>query len=219
MKKRLFITATNTDIGKTYTTLKLIKSFSDLGCSVGVFKPIETGVESTALDATTLLHEAKKYNNNLIHLKTSDICPIQLKLPAAPYVANNKRAISIEHIKEKLHHIEQLCDIVLIEGAGGLMVPINRDCFMIDLAKELDTFTLLVTHTSLGCINDTLLNIELLKRYDLKHEVIFNDRDDSFDIVSLPYFMDNFETVYRLSSDILPLSKALLDKIRQKERE
>ena len=58
----LFITATNTNVGKTYTTLKLIKQFSKMGYKVGVFKPIETGVKKKPLDGNLLLKEVQKYN-------------------------------------------------------------------------------------------------------------------------------------------------------------
>jgi len=78
--KKIFITATNTDVGKTYTSLKLIKIYSNLGYKVGVIKPIETGVVDSPLDATLLFKEVKIYNNLFHNLNINDIdwCFIQV---------------------------------------------------------------------------------------------------------------------------------------------
>jgi dethiobiotin synthetase len=70
---RIFISATNTDVGKTYSTLKLKEILSQRGFKVGVLKPIETGVENTPVDATTLFNTAKRYNQNLKKLNLKDI--------------------------------------------------------------------------------------------------------------------------------------------------
>ena len=155
----LFITATGTNVGKTHTTLKLIEALSDKGLSVGVFKPIETGVTNTALDASLLLKACQKVNENFKNLSTADITAYTFPLPAAPYCADIDSTIKIQKIIEKHDALSKLCDILLIEGAGGLMVPITKEYMMINLIKELKTKTLLVTPSRLGCINDTVLSI------------------------------------------------------------
>jgi len=107
----IFITATNTNVGKSYTTLKLIKTLSQKGYKVGVFKPIETGVEKYPLDGYKLFNEAKKYNQNLNKLSLDDIVPIQFKLPAAPIVAGE---VNFEKIDTAYKKIKNECDILLI---------------------------------------------------------------------------------------------------------
>ena len=90
MKKRIFITATNTNIGKTYTTKRLLKAFAARGLAVGVIKPIETGVsDGYAPDGEELLECAKALNPKLWSLEVEDIVPITYELPAAPFVASS----------------------------------------------------------------------------------------------------------------------------------
>jgi len=186
----LFITATGTNIGKTHTTLKLINALSEQGFNVGVFKPIETGVTHTALDASLLLQTCQKVNENFKGLTTDDITAYTFPLPAAPFCADVNQEIKLEKIFEKYHALSKLCDILLVEGAGGLMVPITKDYMMIDLIKELDIKALLVTPSRLGCINDTLLSMEALNARNIDFDWCVNVYEDieSFDEVTKPYY-------------------------------
>lgn len=192
--KPLFVTATNTSVGKTYTTVKLIESFAKQGISVGACKPIETGVEYEPLDAKVLLDTVKQYNHNFAELQPRDITAYTFELPAAPFCADLKQSIKIETIKNKIEELQKLCDLLIIEGAGGLMVPILQDYHMIDLAKELDLFNLLVTPSKLGCINTTLLSIEALQKYEMPFEWCVNLYEDkeSFLKVTQPYYDSSF---------------------------
>ena len=88
--KPLFVTATNTNVGKTYTTLKLIESFSKRGISVGVCKPIETGVITEPLDAQALLETVKKYNINFKDLHAKDITAYTFPPPSCPILCRYK---------------------------------------------------------------------------------------------------------------------------------
>ncbi|CAA6812823.1 MAG: Dethiobiotin synthetase (EC [uncultured Sulfurovum sp.] len=186
----LFVTATNTNVGKTYTTLKLIESFSKEGISVGVCKPIETGVITEPLDAKALLDTVKQYNSAFQDLTPRDITAYTFKLPAAPFCADKTQIIRIEKIKTKILELQKLCDLLIIEGAGGLMVPITKEYRMIDLAKDLNLKTLLVTPSKLGCINDTLLSMEALKKYDIPFDWCVNLFEDKheFNEVTKPYY-------------------------------
>jgi len=186
----LFITATGTNVGKTHTTLKLIETLAAQGHKVGVFKPIETGVTESAPDATILLEACKKVNENFKDLNAEEITAYTFSLPAAPFCADVGHNIEVKKIIEKHEALSELCDILLVEGAGGLMVPITKEYMMINLIKELNCKTLLVTPSRLGCINDTILSILALKTFDIDFDWCVNLHEDkeSFKKVSQPYY-------------------------------
>ena len=202
--KSLFITATNTDIGKTYATLKLIEEFSKQGILVGVCKPIETGVTHEPLDAKLLLETVQKYNKNFKALNPIDITAYTFKLPAAPFCADHEKVIKVDTIKKKIVELQKLCDLLIIEGAGGLMVPITAEYKMIDLIQELETTTLLVTPSKLGCINDTLLSIEALTSRNIPFDWtvnLFEDRVE-FKEVTQPFYDEIFPEWWRLDDGL-----------------
>lgn len=186
----LFITATGTNIGKTYTTIKLIEAFAKKGLKVGVYKPIETGVEDISLDASILLETCQKVNENFKGLTTDDITAYTFPLPAAPFCADTKQEIKLEKIFEKYEELSKLCDILLVEGAGGLHVPVTKEYNMIDLAKDLKCPVLLVTPSRLGCINDNLLSQESLHARNIPFDWCVNlyEDKDSFGEVTQPYY-------------------------------
>jgi dethiobiotin synthetase len=211
-KKAIFITATNTDVGKTYTTCKLIEELSKQGLKVGVLKPIETGVKDEPLDGKLLLEFAKKYNPNIKDFTCKDIVPIQYKLPAAPFVSKKDEKIDLKVIRKAFDKIDSVSDIVLIEGAGGLMVPVDENLYMYDFIKEFNAITLLVTHANLGCINDTLLNINLLEslHVDFRWCVNFRDNEKSFKKITLPFYEHKFGKVLSVQSDITKIASSLV---------
>ena len=191
MKKRIFVTATNTDIGKTYTTKLLLKEFAAHGIKVGVIKPIETGViDGIAPDGQELLKCVQDLNPAFKNLTVEDIVPIRYELPAAPFIASNNSLLELKKIDTAIEKLEELCDLLIIEGAGGLYVPIDGNTMMIDLIKYFKAKTLLVTHCSLGCINDTLLSSKALLDKKIPHAIAFNcrEKDSSFKDISQPYF-------------------------------
>ncbi len=208
----IYITATNTNIGKTYTSLQLIDAFSTLGYRVGVMKPIETGVTHKAEDATLLLNKAKKLNPDFASIMIDDVCPIQFTLPAAPYVAKYEQKIDFDKLKKAQEKLSKQCDILLIESAGGLMTPVEDDFIMIDFAAFFKTKTLLITDDQLGCINNTLLNINLLHTYNEKFTWCVNQKsnDGSFENASLPYFHKKFEKVLSVQRNIKEIANSLL---------
>jgi len=209
--KTLFITATNTDVGKTYTTLKLIELLSKQGLKVGVFKPIETGVGRVAKDASLLLEACKKYNDNFKEFNTNDITAYTFELPATPFCADLDGIIEIKKIIEKYEELSKLCDILLVEGAGGLLVPITKEYMMINLIKELNAKTLLVTPSRLGCINDTLQSILSLKTFDIDFEWCVNLYEDnnSFSKATKPYYDEVFPNWWSVENGLEEFAKKL----------
>jgi len=208
MTKRIFITATNTDVGKTYATTLLLKEFASRGLKVGVFKPIETGVINEPLDGKKLFDLAKELNPSLENLSLDTVVPYQFRLPAAPIVAKGKKNININFLEHKLQEIEKYCDIILIEGAGGLMVPVEEHILMVDFIEIFKASVLLVSPSRLGSINDTLLSRYLLDKKSIPYTWAINLYEDAntFNEVTAPYYKNNFLT---LQKDIKTIANKL----------
>ncbi len=194
---RLFLTATSTGIGKTFVSARLAEIAHSIGLRPGYFKPIETGVASSPEDGSKLHTLCQELNPNLKDIPLDFVVPYQFALPAAPYVAKRSECIEREILQKRADELESMCDILFIEGAGGLMVPIERDYFMIDLIKDLNAPALLVTPSELGCINQTLLSLQALEVRDIPHlwyVNLYKDRDSFFE-VTYPFYRDYFGEV------------------------
>ena len=205
MKKRIFVTATNTDIGKTYTTLKLLEHYASQGIKVGAIKLVETGVVGSVYpDGDLLLAKLKELNLAFSEFSIQDIVPISYELPAAPYIASQGKALDFELLNSAIAKIEKVCDLLIIEGAGGLFVPVDANFMMIDLIPFFSAKGLLVTHCSLGCINDSLLSLQALQKRNIDAMMVFNCReeDSDFSTLSEPFFINNDIEVLKLHEDI-----------------
>ncbi len=171
-----FVTATDTNVGKTYFLSLLLKFLVFKGIQPSAMKPIETGCAEK--DGTLFPEDGYKIAEALgCPDKLNQICPLRFKYPLAPYVCSEieNKQIDIEFIKDK---ISALKEPFFIEGAGGLLVPVKENYFMIDLAKDFNLNVILVSPLRLGTINHTLLSIEALQRRDIKISgVILNDND------------------------------------------
>jgi dethiobiotin synthetase len=199
MKEIYFITATNTNVGKTKASEVFLKKFALENKRVGYFKPIETGVIDKPLDGTVMFDLTKSLNKEFINLSINDIVPYQFKLPAAPFVANEKNIdINIDFIKNKISYLLQFCDTLIIEGAGGLYVPIKKDYFMYDLIKDINpTQTYLIVPSQLGSINETMLNIDFLKNKNIDFKWFINLYKDKneFNKITLPFYKAYFDKI------------------------
>jgi len=200
MATKLFITATNTNIGKTYTACAILEILGSRGVKIGAFKVVETSVTNIPQDAFKMVEICKKYNKNFKNFIPSDICGFTFELPASPYVADKKSIFNIKTIKEKIENIEKLCDFLLIEGVGGLYVPLKKSYFVVDLIKELNVKTLLVTPSYLGCINESLLNINALEHAGIDYNWCVNLYKDkeSFKKITKPFYdsyFNNWQTL------------------------
>ena len=153
----LFVTGTDTGVGKTFVTTALARALRAAGVDVGVMKPIETGVPAAGPEDARALRLAAGVDDPL-----ERICPVQLSLPASPEAAARAegRAIPMAAIHEAFESLARRHAFMLVEGAGGLLVPIDAATDMADLARELDLPVLLVTRARLGTINHTRLSLE-----------------------------------------------------------
>jgi dethiobiotin synthetase len=152
-----FVTGTDTGVGKTVVACALVRALRAAGVDVGAMKPIETGVGAAGpLDAIALRRAA----GNLDPLE--DVCPIQFELPAAPNVAaaHAGSVVDLERVEEAFSRISARRAAVIVEGAGGLLVPTKTGATMADLADALKLPLIVVARASLGTINHTLLTLE-----------------------------------------------------------
>lgn len=152
-----FVSGTDTDVGKTVVACALVRAMIRRGLDVGVMKPIETGVGAEGpLDAQALRSTAAATE------PLEEICPQTFALPAAPTVAaaSEGRAVEMEPIRDAFARLRAKHDWLVVEGAGGLLVPATRDLSMADLSRALELPLLIVARAALGTINHTLLTLE-----------------------------------------------------------
>jgi len=154
----IFVTGTDTGVGKTLVSRALIAALRKTGLKVGAMKPIETGVgKGGPLDAIALRDAAGSTD------PLTTICPQQFALPAAPIAAASaeKREVDLAAIDAAFETLATGRDLMVVEGAGGLLVPIQDDCTMAELAQRLELPLLVVARASLGTINHTALTLEV----------------------------------------------------------
>lgn len=169
MKKRVFITGTDTGVGKTLIAAIIAMFLKDKGVDVGVMKPFETGAKSYGgemlLEDASALKAAAGVDDPL-----ELICPYCFETPASPAEAarvEGKR-IDLKKVKEALEELSKRHDLLIIEGAGGLLVPITERMTFSDLIKELGLEVILIARNCLGTINHTLLSLYHCKREGIK---------------------------------------------------
>jgi len=152
-----FVTGTDTGVGKTVVSRVLIRWLRARGVDVGAMKPIETGVGAAGpLDAIALAEAAGRPD------PLDDVCPLRFALPAAPTVAAaaEGRDIDLGSVERSFARLAQRHEFVVVEGAGGLLVPAGATASMADLALRLKLPVLIVARATLGTINHTLLTLE-----------------------------------------------------------
>lgn len=154
----IFVTGTDTGVGKTIVTAVLARHFKHQGIPVGVMKPVETGVTDPDLpgEDAALLQWAADCTEPL-----ERIAPYRFKAPLAPDQAAKleQRGISLATIAEQARELSKRYPITLVEGAGGLMVPLAGGLLIADLVRQLGAELLIVTRPELGTINHTLLTV------------------------------------------------------------
>ena len=161
MGQGVFITGTDTGVGKTFFACGLAALLKQSGYKVGVMKPTETGCDRgdgklTPQDALAL-KEAAGCETGL-----EKICPYQLREPLAPGVAAQREGVTIDidRLMEVYNEIGSAHDITIVEGAGGLMVPLLPSYTHADLARVLKLPLIVVAANKLGAINHLLLTLE-----------------------------------------------------------
>ena len=161
MTQGIFITGTGTEIGKTVIAGGLAASLKQAGMNVGVMKPISTGDRA---DAQFLKHAAQ------VDDELSSINPIYLRHPLAPSVAARMegRDIDVSCVETAFAELQQKYDFVIVEGVGGIAVPIQDDFLVVHLIKRLQLPILIVAQVGLGTLNHTLLTVAYARQFELQ---------------------------------------------------
>ena len=187
MSKNIFITATGTDIGKTYVSALIVKKMREAGYDCGYFKPVLSGVTEkegklTESDCNYVINTAK------IPAEPNDSVVYWWKEAVSPHLAAeiNNEEIDISKIIKEYREKQSRYDYLLIEGAGGITCPLrlkNGEKYLLkDLIKDLGTSIIVVADGGLGTINSILLTTEYAKHNGINVEgiILNNFNPDSF---------------------------------------
>ena len=175
----LFITGTDTGVGKTHTAARLLHLLQTSGTSCAGMKPICCGDRR---DAEFLLAASSD------GLTIDDVNPVWLKTPAAPMVGSliEKVDIDIDHILAAFHSLQNRVEHVIVEGAGGWMVPIRPDYFISDLAVAMKLRVLVVACNRLGCLNHAALTVQSVIGHRLRCAgLVLNNAQGTGDIATM----------------------------------
>jgi len=176
--KSLFISGTDTDVGKTYVAAGLAVTLRRMGIDVGVMKPFAAGKaqkKGFKSEDVEILADAAQVNDpeNLLN-------PQFFPIAASPYTAwiNLKIKPRISSVLSSFKTLSKIHSVMLVEGMGGIMTPILKNYFVVDLIKEMEIPTVLVTRTKIGTVNHTIMTVQMCKKYKIPIKgIIINDFD------------------------------------------
>ena len=212
MPKGIFITGTDTNIGKTLISASLTWKLANNYNDICIMKPF----------ATSNKIFSKKYNSKdlflllkSIHLKenTSDLNPYFYTIPASPYMATKLlkvKPLDIKTVVKKFNCLAEKYDFLIVEGIGGIYVPLTKKYKLIDFIKLTKLPVIIVTTPKIGTVNHTLLTIEACKKYDIPIKgLIFNKMPSSPSDVekATPKFINELTNIPILG--IIPIIKNL----------
>lgn len=221
----IFICGTDTGVGKTVVTGLLAKYLLEKGLNAVTQKWIQTGsgdkdlidndyhyqLIGNAMQTTTKTRVKEKILDSNITKYKSYIIPYRFAIPASPHLAAKLegKKISVRKIIECFKTLEKNFDFVIVEGTGGLLVPISEKVLIIDIVKKIDLPVVIVSGNRIGTINHTLLTIEALRKRNLKVlGIIFNSTSRNENKIILE---DNPKIVKKISRceilGVLPFKK------------
>ena len=199
--KSLFITGTDTDIGKTYITAGLAVTLRKSGMDVGVMKPFAAGRAQK---------KGYKSEDIVILSRAAMVCdpeklvnPQFFKIPASPYTAwkTLKTKPKVSTILSSFKKLTKLHDMILVEGMGGIMTPILKNYYVTNLIKEMKIPTVIVTRSKVGTVNHTIMTVKMCEKYKIPIKgIIINDFDKGYPIRELKRDLENLTGVKVLGS-------------------
>jgi len=206
----LFITGTDTDVGKTYITAGLGVTFRKMGIDVGVMKPFAAGKAQK---------KGYKSEDIVIISKAAKACdpeklvnPQFFMIPASPYTAwkTLKTKPKISTILSSFKKLTKLHDMILVEGMGGIMTPILKKYYVTNLIKEMKIPTVIVTRSKIGTVNHTIMTCKMCEKYKIPVKgIIINNFDNGYPIPELKRDLQNLTGIKVLGS--IPFIKNMSD--------
>ncbi len=197
--KGVFISGTDTGVGKTLITGFLARYFNDKGRDIVTQKWIQTGCVKVSEDV--------KEHIKLSGIKFScegrtagNISPYILSYPASPHLASRVDNVAIDKIKimGSFNELVDIYDLVIVEGSGGVLVPFNEREYLIDIVKEISLPVIIVAENRLGTINHTLLSVEAVRNRGVEIlGIVFNNLSPGTDLLVAE---DNLKIIESLSS-------------------
>ena len=162
MSKSFFITGTDTGAGKTWATIALMRYFKNKGLSVVGMKPVAAGCvwqdgQLKNADAMLMQEHATRA------LDYKQINPYAFEMPVSPHIAAKNNPVQLDVIAKAFCDLEDKADVILVEGAGGWLAPLNNECDIADLAKVLQIPVIMVVAIRLGCINHARLTFNAIQ--------------------------------------------------------
>lgn len=197
MGKGIFVIGTDTDIGKTFVTGGLVYKLRESGYNAIAFKPIQSG--GILGEKDNLIPPDIKYVKEVCEIKNdySEMNTYCLEEEVSPHLAAKIENVDIlkENIINQYNELINKYDYVVVEGAGGIVVPLIEDkYFVYDLIKDLNLDVVIVASAGVGTINHTVLTNEFLKQNNINSKgIIINKYDDKF------YEKDNIQMIEKLT--------------------
>jgi dethiobiotin synthetase len=196
--KGIFITGTDTGVGKTTVAAALARLLHDKGVKVGVMKPVTSGCSLSSTGPVSTDAELLAWGAGTI--VTPEVAPYLLREPLAPAAAAELEHVRIEfsRILAAFHRIAEQCDFVIVEGAGGLMVPLSGGLLVADLVKLLALPLLVVARPDLGTVNHTVLTTFAARQLEIDvRGVIINGYPDTPSLAesTAPHLIDSLAGV------------------------
>lgn len=170
----VFVTGTDTGIGKTWVVTRLAKWLNQQGKRVALQKWVETGWNEPESDYAHYLDAVP----SLKHRPIDDVVPYRLQLPASPHLAARLESIQLDYewCSGALDRLMADFDSVIVEGAGGALVPVSDDDVLLDWVERRQLPLIVVVGNQLGCINHALLTLQVIQSRGLEvMAVIMND--------------------------------------------
>lgn len=181
--KAVFITGTDTGVGKTIVTGLLARYLCEQGRRAVTQKWVQTGTRDFPADIVTHL-ELMGLAAEAFQEHAADMSPYALELAASPHLAaaHEKARIDTRRIVASFRRLRKKFDTVIVEGAGGILVPLNKKRLFVDVVEDLGLPVVVVAANKLGAINHTLLTLEALKKRSIPVlGVVFNDLEPQQD--------------------------------------
>ena len=226
----LFVTGTDTSVGKTFFCARFLEFLKDRKIQAGYQKWVATGSESGVPEDLVLCLEAAGISADP-ELIVKQV-PYSFSFPASPHLAAEmeNRDVEAEVILQNYRNLAARYELLIVEGVGGLMVPLNRDLLLVDLLARFQIKTLVMARSGLGTLNHTLLTLEALRKREIPVlGVIFSDLEKGEDerlvqdnlrtvaeigLVRVFGRLKRFQDTEKARVSFIPVGQAVLDQLQ-----